>query len=449
MSASRGAKLPYVSADCMSREDTPPLTTGDCRPRIIPSDEHCISSGLISSNALDVLHRLHAAGYQAFLVGGGVRDLLLGCKPKDFDVVTDARPNQIRALFRNCLLIGRRFRLAHVRFRREIIEVSTFRAAHLAEDNDARCDQHGRILRDNRYGSIDEDVWRRDFTVNALFYDIRDSSVLDYVDGMCDLKARRLRLIGAPRQRYTEDPVRMLRALRFAAKLDFHIAPESEAVFPELSHLLSNVSRSRLFDETLKLFMGGAALRSYEVLRRYNLFRYLFPQTDAVLVAEGVGSAHAFIASALRSTDSRLLEGKSVTAGFFIASLLWPPLYRLWQQQQNNTGKNTFEGLNEAVCEVLSRQVSALSFPKRINAVVRDIWRWQYRLEFCRKRRGRNLVGLRAAYDFMQLRQQAGEEHQAILAHWLPMYEEAIRTSGMSRRTSSRRRGRRRVSVSG
>ncbi len=220
------------------RDETSLSDAAEDQPlRIVSRDEHSISRANISENALKVLYRLNKAGYEAYLVGGGVRDLLLGREPKDFDVATDASPEEVRKLFRNCRLIGRRFRLAHVHFGREIIEVATFRAAHEPE-SDGAVSENGMLLRDNVYGTLEEDAWRRDFTVNALYYNIRDFSVVDYTGGMADLQAGRLRIIGDPHERFREDPVRMLRAVRFAAKLGFRIDPESEAAIRELGYLM-------------------------------------------------------------------------------------------------------------------------------------------------------------------------------------------------------------------
>src|SRR5687768_16587994 len=281
---------------------------------IVPRSEHNVSRANISPNALKVLYRLRSAGFEAFLVGGGVRDLLLGRHPKDFDVVTNADPDQIQDVFRNCRLIGRRFRLAHVRFGRDIVEVATFRAtgADPADDERAHSDS-GRILRDNVYGTIGEDVWRRDFTVNALYYNITDFSIWDYVDGVRDVQARTLRLIGDPEKRYREDPVRMLRAIRFAAKLDFTLAPETAAPIGSLGKLLNDVPPARLFDELLKLFQSGHAVRSFELLVEHDLLRYLFRDTSALLETGDREKIIAFIRRGLFNTDERVRDDKPVT----------------------------------------------------------------------------------------------------------------------------------------
>lgn len=265
-----------------NRKETPPAVR--TAPRIIPRGEHGLSRSNISEAALKVLYRLHKAGYEAYLVGGGVRDMLLGREPKDFDISTNATPEEVKALFRNCILIGRRFRLAHVRYGSEVIEVATFRAHHEAGEEGEGVMENGRILRDNVYGTLEDDAWRRDFTVNALYYNIADFSVVDHTGGMDDIKAGRLRMIGDPQARYREDPVRMLRAVRFAGKLGFRIDEASEQAIMELGGLLEDVPAARLFDEALKMFMSGYAVETYELLRHYRLFGHLFP--------DKIGRAH-------------------------------------------------------------------------------------------------------------------------------------------------------------
>lgn len=393
------------------------------QPVTIPRSEHAISRANISSSALKVLYRLKDAGFQSYLVGGGVRDLLLGREPKDFDVGTDARPEQIKDLFRNCRLIGRRFRLAHVRFGREVIEVATFRAAsatEAAETSDVAHTDEGRILRDNVFGTLEEDAWRRDFTVNALYYDIRDFSVVDYVGGLEDLKAGTLRLIGDPTQRYREDPVRMLRAVRFAAKLGFRIHPDSEAPLQELGHLLADIPAARLFEEVTKLFLGGCAVTGFELLRHYDLFRYLFPMTDEVLSHEEQGFPITFVARALENTDTRLAEGKPVTPAFLYAALLWEPV-RLRMQELQQQGASGLEAAQIAGNQITSEQQGFTSLPKRFSLPMREIWMLQPRLE---RRRGRAPYRMlehprfRAAYDFLLLRSEVGEASKELVDWW-------------------------------
>jgi poly(A) polymerase len=289
--------------------------------------QHNISRSQISENALKVLYRLKKSGFQAYLVGGCVRDLLLGREPKDFDVVTDAHPEQIKKVFRNCRLIGRRFRLAHVHFGRDIIEVATFRGSSDNKQVDAaRTHENGRLLRDNVYGTIEEDVWRRDFTVNALYYNIYDFSIVDFVGGMDDHQQGLLRLIGNADVRFREDPVRMLRAVRFAVKLGFNLHPECAEAITKMADLLHDIPPARLHDEMLKLFLSGYAIQTFEMLRHFNLFAVLFPETEQSLACEEQGFPKLFLAKALANTDSRLAEGKTVTPYFLIAAFLWDPV---------------------------------------------------------------------------------------------------------------------------
>ena len=288
-------------------------------PLIVPRSEHNISRANISENALKVLYRLKQAGYQAYLVGGGVRDLLLGREPKDFDVATDASPEEVKRVFRNCRLIGRRFRLAHVYFGREIVEVATFRSVGEVIGKGERQTSNGMLVRDNVYGTIEEDALRRDFTVNALYYNIEDFSVLDYADGLKDLESGTLRLLGDPDVRYREDPVRMLRAVRFAAKLGFMLAPSCEEPLFTSGHLLESVPAARLFDEVVKLFMGGTSVQAFEKLRHYDLFARLFPETDEALSHEDQDFPVTFVLRGLENTDQRISVGKPVTPAFLFA----------------------------------------------------------------------------------------------------------------------------------
>ncbi|MBE9561803.1 MAG: polynucleotide adenylyltransferase PcnB, partial [Proteobacteria bacterium] len=288
-------------------------------PIYVPRPEHNLSRHNISQAALNVLYQLHKSGYQAFLVGGGVRDLLLGQTPKDFDIVTNALPEQIKKLFRSCRLIGRRFVLAHVRFNKEIVEVATFRSSHHNGEGGGIV-ENGQIVRDNVYGStVDDDADRRDFTINAIYYNISDFSLLDYADGIKDLKAEVIQLIGDPILRYQEDPVRMLRATRFAAKLGFTIAPETAEPIPKLANLLANIPPARLFEEVLKLFLSGHAVASFKQLYQYGLFQQLFPQTEACLKNP---IALKLIEQVMYDTDERISDKKPVTPAFLLAALL-------------------------------------------------------------------------------------------------------------------------------
>ncbi len=380
------------------------------QPTIIPRPEHSISRDNIDDNALKVLYRLHKAGYRAMLVGGGVRDLLLGHAPKDFDVATDALPEEVKKLFSNSRLIGRRFRLAHVFFGRDIIEVATFRADQQEVHDDREHTDSGRILRDNVYGQLEDDVWRRDFTVNALYYDIADFSIVDYTSAMDDINNRVLRLIGDPETRYREDPVRMLRAIRFAAKLGFSIHEDTEKPIYELGYLLKDIPAARLFDEVVKLFHSGKGTAALKLLRKYNLLQYLFEQTEEVL-AEGNEIFESLLYRSLQSTDSRINDDKPVTPAFLFAAMLWAPVNRLYDQMLSD-GETPSLAMQNASSQVLSKQIAAISIPKRFSMVVRDIWHMQHRFQFRHGRRARSLLShkkFRAAYDFMCLRSEAGE----------------------------------------
>lgn len=396
---------------------------------IVPRAEHSISRSNIDPSALKVLYRLKEAGYDAYLVGGGVRDMLLGREPKDFDIATNALPEEVKAQFRNCRLVGRRFRLAHVTFGREVIEVATFRALSAGgdeEEEDRVVKEDGRILRDNVYGNLEEDAWRRDFTVNALYYSIRDFSVVDYTGGLADLKEGVLRLIGDPEQRYREDPVRMLRAIRFAVKLGFRIHPDTERPLTELAHLLQHIPAARLFEEVLKLFLGGCAVQTFEALRHYGLFGHLFPLTEEVLAQESEGFPRTFVIQALANTDARIQENKPVTPAFLFAALLWEPMRRRAELLGGGQEGPDLEAQQEAAHQVVQEQTRRVVFPKRFSIPMKEIWLMQPRLF---KTSGRAPLRLlthprfRAAYDFLLLRAQAGEPVAEQCAFWTALQE--------------------------
>lgn len=393
-------------------------------PRSIPRGEHGISRANISPNTLKVLYRLHKHGYEAYLVGGGVRDLLLGREPKDFDVATDARPEEVRALFRNCRLIGRRFRLAHVHFGPEIVEVATFRGSDDDGSGERRVED-GRLVRDNVYGTLDEDAARRDFTVNALYYGIDDFSVLDFAGGYEDIHAGVIRLIGEPERRYREDPVRLLRAVRFAAKLGFRIEPRTEAPMRELGPLLADIAPARLFEEVLKLFLGGHGAQSFELLRHYDLFQYLFPDTDDALAQEHEGFPATLLVHALAGTDSRVSAGRPVTPAFLYAALLWEPMRQYWETLQAE-GLPERQALEEAADWVIARQVRHTALPKRFSQPMREIWQLQPRFHHRTGGRAMRLLAhprFRAAYDFLLLRAEDDEELAPLAQWWTDIQE--------------------------
>lgn len=389
---------------------------------IIPRTKHCISKTDISNNALKVLNRLINAGFQAYLVGGSVRDLLLHKAPKDFDVATNATPNEIKNLFKNGRIIGRRFKLVHILFHREIIEVATFRG-HESIDASQQTNERGMLVRDNTYGSLDEDAWRRDFTVNSLYYNVDDSSIVDFTGGVQDVEQKLIRIIGDPLTRYTEDPVRMLRAVRFSAKLHFTLAPETEAPFPEISHLITHVSNSRLFDEMTKLYQCGEAEAVQKLLIQYGLFQHLYPSTYALLNSEY--PVNTLLGIALENTDTRIRESKPVTPAFIFAVLLWFPMIDHAKKLQQS-GLDTLPALEKAMSIVIAEQNRVISIPKRYTQVIREMWLLQYR--FGKRFGGRafNLLQhprFRAAYDFMAIRALAGDEEME-LAQWWTTFQE-------------------------
>ena len=528
-----------------------PAVSAAAVPRIIARADHNVSRQDISSNALRVLYRLKDAGYQAFLVGGGVRDVMLGKHPKDFDIATNALPDEVRSLFRNCRLVGRRFRLAHVIFGREVIEVATFRAAsapspneespsdeeidaeaaevegegpgeELADEGDETdetdatdessaadaesfaaadealadtgshatlspiegmrrggpglegvdhervADMHGRLLRDNVYGSIEEDVWRRDFTANALYYNIADFSLWDFVGGAEDIAARRLRLIGDPETRYREDPVRMLRAARFEAKLDFVLDEATSAPIAELKGLLAKVPPARLFDETQKLFLTGHGERSFDVLRQRDLLGVLFPAVERYFTAHPGSLVEQLLRQGLRNTDERVAADKPVTASFLFALLCYGPIAAAIESLPPQRWHEL--GAIVGACERVMREAGArVTIPRRIALGVREMYALQPRLEQPRGRRALRLLEqprFRAAYDLLHLRAKLGLAPAAIAQWWTELQtlspeqriekidaltatsglaggQDAVEATGQPRRPRSRRRRRR------
>jgi len=437
---------------------TPPAAgeTAAGLARVITRDGHPISRSRISPDALRVLYRLNEAGYQAFLVGGCVRDLMIGLEPKDFDVATNARPEDVRRLFRNCRLVGRRFRLAHVFFGREIIEVATFRASSAPPpgdepiiDDDADesvddadepqldeipevvsdghsgdvervIDAHGRILRDNVYGTIDEDVWRRDFTANSLYYNIADFSVWDYCGGFEDVQARRLRLIGDPETRYREDPVRMLRAARFEAKLGFTIDEATAEPIARLRELMAGVPPARLFDETLKLFLTGHGVRSYEVLRARGLLEVLLPSVGEFVRRHPGSAPERLLLQGLANTDARVQSDRPVTPTYLFALLLYGPVgLEIEKMPRERWGDpaSIVDAVDAAVRAIYAR----VAIPRRFSLGVRDMFALQPRLETPRGKRALRTLEhprFRAAFDLLQLRAEFGMADPAMVEWW-------------------------------
>jgi len=406
-------------------------------PLILSRDQHPVSRQLMSPNALKVLYRLNKGGFDAYLVGGGVRDILLGFKPKDFDIATNATPDEIKDLFRNCRLIGRRFRLAHIVFGREIIEVATFRGHHdNASEQEKSCkttskqSEDGMLLRDNIYGSIEEDAERRDFTINALYYSSKDFKVYDFANGVQDVNDKIIRLIGDPETRYREDPVRMLRAIRFATKLDMQISDETKAPIKELSTLMANIPAARLFEEFLKMFIAGKAVANFEQLRSYDLFGYFFPAVDQALNNESDEQSYLldFIMLAMENTDKRINNDQRVTPAFLFAAMLWYPLQKHMYQIKASTQLTPQDIFFAALNEIMPEQQRSIAIPKRFQAVIKDIWILQDKLS---RREGKRAfktlehLKFRAGYDFLLLRAQieATPELEELALWWTDFQE--------------------------
>ncbi len=421
------------------------------KPRIYRSTDHPVRRTQLSRGALEVTRKLQEAGFKAFVVGGAVRDLLLGIEPKDFDIATDARPEEVKPLFRRAFVIGRRFRLVHVHVGAEPIEVSTFRAAQTGDD---ATDEHGRLISDNVYGTQAEDAARRDFSINALYFDPTTEEVWDYVGGVADIRARRLKLIGAPTTRLREDPVRMLRAVRLAAKLGVAIDPKTAAPIPKLASLIQNVPPARLFDEMQKLLLSGHAVETLKSLRAHGLHHGMLPLIDVIL-EQPLGQR--FIELALADTDQRVLEDRGVSPGFLFATLLWHEVLVTWKKATASGARST-PALFEAMDQVLAEQAKKIAIPRRFEATIKEIWSLQPRFEQRSGQRPYRLLEhprYRAGWDFLDLRCKSGElvGELADLADWWRRFANADTDEraamlkpddGPKRRSRSRGRSRKR-----
>lgn len=393
---------------------------------VIARPDHCVSRQQVNENALKVLYRLRKEGFDSYLVGGCVRDLLLGREPKDFDVVTNAEPEQIARIFSNCRLIGKRFRLAHVCYGRDVIEVATFRKA-ISDDKTQtpRLNKDGRLLQDNIYGTIEEDVWRRDFTINALYYNIRDFSIIDYVGGMEDHKAGLIRLIGDAGERFREDPVRMLRAVRFAVKLAFRLHHDCEEAIAPNAHLLAGIPPARLYDEISKLFLTGYGVQTFELLRQYGLFSVLFPATDKSLMYEEADFPKMMVIKALENSDKRIADNKPVTLYFLIAALLWEPMIRR-AKEKIAKGFPESNAYYDSASETLTQQVRRIAIPRHLTMAIREVWNLQPKFNARVGAKPSRLIThprFRAAYDFLVLRAQTGDVSLEV-AQWWETYQE-------------------------
>ena len=418
----------------MNKNDYTPSETNiypELSLNVITRQEHNISRKQISDNALKVLYRLHGAGFDAYLVGGGVRDLLLSQHPKDFDIATNATPEQIRQLFKNCRLIGRRFRLAHIMFGRDIIEVATFRGHHQEPSkNVSQQSKEGMLLRDNVYGTIDEDAERRDFTINAMYYSIADYSIHDYAGGIEDLEDKLVRLIGDPETRYREDPVRMLRAIRFAVKLDFDIEEDTAAPIEDMAPLLRDIPPARLYEESLKMLQSGHGLETYHLMREYNLFQQLFPTIAEYFTEEYTSNTEQMLDLVLDATDQRIEEGKRINPAFMFAAMLWYPLQEKAKWLMEKRKLSHYDAIMEASNIILDEQVRSIAIPRRHTATIREIWQLQLRMPRRNGKRAFRLMELnkfRAGFDFLEMRGEVegGETEQ--LAKWWNTFQSAGR----------------------
>jgi poly(A) polymerase len=387
-------------------------------PIVIPFEQHGVARERISPCARRVVAGLQEAGYAAFVVGGAVRDLLVDLEPKDFDLATSATPEEVKGVFRRARIIGRRFRLVHVMCGQETVEVSTFRGSAAGEDEDQVRDEHGRILRDNVWGSQAEDAFRRDFTINALFYDPKTQEILDYCGGFADLRKRVIRMIGKPLERYREDPVRMLRAVRLAAKVGGHIEPRTREPIRTLGELLHNVPPARLFEEMLKLLLSGHATECLLQLRNEGLHHGMLPMLD-VIIEQPMGER--FVMLALNRTDERVREDKPVSPAFLFAALLWHEVLAAWKRHEEDDGMKPIPALHLAMEEVVAAQIERLAIPRRYTTDMKELWALQPRLLQRSGRRPYKLLEhprLRAGYDFLQLRCESGEVDLEVAQWW-------------------------------
>ncbi|GAB1651780.1 polynucleotide adenylyltransferase PcnB [Mannheimia haemolytica] len=395
----------------------------------VSAAQYGISPKDFPRNALSIVEKLQLAGFEAYIVGGCIRDLLLEKKPKDFDIATNARPEEIQRIFgRQCRLIGRRFRLAHIVYGREIFEVATFRAGHESHRNDkiSKVSDEGMLLRDNVYGTLRDDAERRDFTVNALYYDIKRNLIFDFFNGIEDLRAGKLSLIGEPAIRYQEDPVRMLRAVRFMAKLDMFLDKATASPIRDMAALLTNIPAARLFDESLKLLQTGAGLKTYQLLREYELWQFLFPVLPAFFTVKGDSYAERMITKALNSTDERIADKLPVNPAFLFAALLWYPLREKMEQLKNEGGFNSHDAMMLAANDVLAESCKAIALHRRHTSVIRDIWALQFQLM---KRTGNRLqqtlehIKFRAGFDLLVMRAEIEGGDLVELSAWWHEYQ--------------------------
>lgn len=396
----------------------------DDNHRVLHPHEHSLNPKKICKHACEIIRVLQRNNFEAYVVGGCVRDLLLDLNPKDFDIATNATPQQVKRLFRRSRIIGRRFQIVHVQFGRELIEVTTFRSNNTDQNGKVQQSASGVLTRDNMFGSLLDDASRRDLSINALYYDTEKNTLHDFCDGLEDLAKRKIRIIGNPATRYSEDPVRLLRAVRFAAKLGFHIDSKSLKPITKMADSLQHVSAPRMFDETLKLFMSGYGLAVFQLLYEYRLFAQLAPQTNR-LIDQGHPTAKNMVEQALTNTDLRIRSNKRVTPAFIYAALLWPSVQKTAAEYERQ-GHPAASAMGKAANEVIGNQIPITSIPRRFTMAMREIWAMQLTLV----KRGGNRASrsmenprFRAAYDFILLREQTGESLDG-LGDWWTRYQD-------------------------
>tara|TARA_B110000503_G_scaffold132118_1_gene207704 strand:- start:57 stop:1325 length:1269 start_codon:yes stop_codon:yes gene_type:complete len=418
--------------------------------KVLQADSHNIDPKDISAAAVKVTQGLKRAGYEGYIVGGAVRDLMLGGQPKDFDVATNATPEQIRQLFRSARIIGRRFQIVHVRFGAEIIEVTTYRGHHDSDgDASAKSSQSekGLLLRDNVYGTLDEDAARRDLTVNAMYYDPDERAVFDHMQGAEDIQSRLVRIIGDPHQRYREDPVRMLRVVRFSARLQFDIESETEYAIAECAPLLNEIPAARLFDEFLKLFMSGYAQLTFTLLRQHKLLPALFPEPADYIDREP--QYLRLVQAAMASTDRRVREQRPVTPAFLLAAILWPAV-QARSKLLVAAGEPIAQAMNSAGQQVTAEVCLHVAIPKRFSIPMREMWEFQPKLERRLPKRIKDMLSsrrFRAAYDLLLLRESAGEELDNCGVFWTEqqvLFPDIVGSAPPSEEPPRRKRPRRR-----
>lgn len=390
--------------------------------KVVTADQHQIDPSLISKAAGDIVKKLRKAGFDAYIVGGAIRDLMLGGHPKDFDVATDATPEQVRNIFKGSRIIGRRFQIVHVRAGREIIEVTTFRGHHDSPEEttaqQSKQSSKGLLLRDNVYGSLEDDAARRDLTVNAMYYDPVAHTVLDQMNGVADIHARLIRIIGDPKTRYREDPVRMLRVLRFSAKLQFDLESDTEYALDDCGALLSEIPAARLFDEFLKLFLAGYARSTFGLLDQHGLFQYLFPEPAHALSKSD--EARKLVLSAMESTDRRIAADKPVTPAFLLAAILWPVVEHRYKML-TKAGEHPVPAMHSAGQQITAEACLHIAIPKRFSIPMREMWEFQPKLERMQPKKLKDILAsrrFRAAYDLLLLRRDAGAELSEACDFW-------------------------------